>query len=179
MREKRDSEIERLRQKYAPKRLQLEERVRRAEQTVAREEAEASGARMDTLLGIGSTVLGALFGRKTVSVGNIGRASSTARSASRAMRQSGDVGRAEESLETFRQQIHELESSLNMEIEELKMRSDPATEAFDLIQVKPKKKDISVKLVALVWTPFLEGENGELTPAWEITPQPLGDPKQV
>jgi hypothetical protein len=167
VREKRDSEIERLRQKYAPKRLQLEERVRRAEQTVAREEAEASGAKMDTLLGIGSTVLGALFGRKTLSVGNIGRATSTARSASRAVKQSGDVGRAAESLETFQQQIQELESSLNMEIEELKTRSDPATEAFDLIQVKPKKKDITVKLVALVWAPFVEGETGELTPAWD------------
>lgn len=167
VREKRDSDIERIRQKYAPKLLQLAERIRRGEQAVAREESEASGAKMDTLLGIGSTVLGALLGRKTLSVGNMGRAASTARSASRAMKQTGDVGRAAETLERYRQQRDELESTLNSEIEELKARSDPATEVFDLVQIKPKKKDISIKLIALVWAPFVEDQSGQLRPAWD------------
>ncbi len=166
VREERDSEVERLRQKYAPKIVVLEERVRRAEQAVAREQAEASGAKMDTILGIGSTILGAFFGRKTLSVGNVGRATSTARSASRAMRQSSDVGRAEGTMESHTQQLQDLIAEFDAEVETLKARNDPAKELFDLIQIKPKKKDINVRLVALVWAPHWRRVNGELTQAW-------------
>jgi len=162
VREERDAEVERLRQKYSPKITVLEDRIRRAEQAIAREEAEAGGAKMDTMLSIGSTVLGALFGRKTLSATNIGRAASSVRSAGRAVRQSQDIGRAQETLESYKEQLHDVHVEFDAEIEALKSRNDPATEPFDLVQIKPKKKDISVKLIALAWTPGWRSSSGEV-----------------
>ncbi|MEP7273537.1 MAG: ATP-binding protein [Acidobacteriota bacterium] len=167
VREERDSEVEKLRQKYEPKIATIEDRIRRSQQTLEREQAEASGAKMDTLLGIGQTLLGGLFGRKTMSAGNFGRAASTARSASRAVRQSSDVGRAAETVESLTQQHGDLVAQFDEEVETLKARSDPALESFDLIQIKPKKKDISIRLIALIWVPHWRGTSGEVTPAWE------------
>ncbi len=166
VREERDSEVEKLRQKYAPKIAVIEDRIRRAEQAMEREQTQASGAKMEAILGIGSTVLGALFGRKALSVGNVGRATSTARSASRAMRQASDVGRAEETIETHTQRRAELVTEFETAVELLKARSDPATESFDHVQIRPKKKDINIRLVALIWVPHWRGSTGESTPGW-------------
>jgi len=167
VREERDAEVERLRQKYSPRINVLEDRIRRAEQTISREQAEAGGAKIDTMLSIGSTVLGALFGRKTLSATNIGRAASSVRSAGRAVRQSQDIGRAQETLESYTEQLQGIQAEFDAEIEALKSRNDPATERFDVVQIKPKKKDISVKLIALAWAPVWRSASGELTSACE------------
>ena len=120
---------------------------------------------MDTMLSIGSTVLGALFGRKTLSATNIGRAASSVRIAGRAVRQSQDIGRAQETLESYTGQLHDVQAEFDAEIEALKSRNDPATEPFDLVQIKPKKKDITVKLIALAWAPGWRSSSGEVTNA--------------
>lgn len=171
VREDRDAEVEKLRQKYAPKLAALEEKIRRAEQSVAREAEQAQSAKMDAFLSIGSTVLqaglGALFGRKMISSTNVSKAATAARRVSRSRGQAGDVERAEDTLETYTQQLKDLQAEFDTEVEALKTRNDPATEVFDRVQVKPKKKDITLKIVALAWAPHWRDESGDLTSAWE------------
>ena len=65
-RELRDAEVTRLRQKFAPKAAALQEKLRRAEQAVQKEEEQASAQKTQTAISFGTTVLGALFGRKTL-----------------------------------------------------------------------------------------------------------------
>ena len=93
-REARDAAAEKLRAKYAPKIAALQERLRRAEAAKEREADQAKRAKMDTVISLGSTLLGAFLGRKAVSLGTVGKAATTMRSAGRAMDQAGDVGRA-------------------------------------------------------------------------------------
>ena len=78
----RDERVEALRKKYAPKIAALEERLRRA----AAGRKHGSGSRssqqgVQAAISLGATILGAVLGRKTVSVGNIGRATTAARGA--------------------------------------------------------------------------------------------------
>jgi len=153
VREDRDAALAKLEQKYGPKVNAITERIRKAEQAIGREQSQASDAKMQTILNVGSTLLGAIFGNRALSTTNVGRAASSARSASRAMRESQDVGRAEETLEALQSQLNQLQDTFKEESEELKARTDPATEALETIEIKPKKKDIVVKLVALVWVP--------------------------
>lgn len=63
-REERDQLVERLRQKYAPKIAALEERIRRAEQAVAREEEQAKQQKLQTAISFGTALLGAFLGKK-------------------------------------------------------------------------------------------------------------------
>ena len=60
-RELRDAEVTRLRQKFAPKAAALQEKLRRAEQAVQKEEEQASAQKTQTAISFGTTVLGALF----------------------------------------------------------------------------------------------------------------------
>ena len=100
--EARDAEKERLRQKFAPKAATLTERIRRAEQARAVQEQQASEAKMQTGISVLGTIAGALFGRKAISMGTLGKATTAARGIGRTMRESSDVGRANETLDTYR-----------------------------------------------------------------------------
>ena len=63
---------------------------------VRREANQASSATLDTALTVGGTLLGALFGRKALSATNLRRASQSARKATRAVTERGDVAAASE-----------------------------------------------------------------------------------
>jgi hypothetical protein len=150
-RERRDDEVTRLRQKYAPKVAALQERLRRAEQAVQREEEQASAQKTQTAISLGTTVLGALFGRKTLSTSTLGRATTAARGMSRASKEAQDVSRAKDNVASVQAQIGDLEASLQAEIAALEATYHPATEPLETISLKPKRTGIHVQLVALVW----------------------------
>ena len=167
VRETRDGEVENLRQKYASKIATLEERMRRAQMAVEKEAQEAQSAKMQGFLSIGASLLGAFMGNKVVSSTNLTRGARAISSMSRASKQSGDVGRAEETVEAIGAQIQELEAQFQAETDALKSQSDPTTERLETISAKPKKKDIALKVVALAWAPQWQDERGDQTPAWE------------
>lgn len=152
-REKRDSEVEKLRRAYAPKVQALEERIRRAGQTVEREQEQAKTAGYQTAISVGSTILGALFSRKKLSVGTLGRATTAVRGVSRSMKESSDINRAQDTVESLKQQLTDLENDLNTQIEQLNLKLDPQQETFETYELRPKKTNINVRLVSLVWAP--------------------------
>ncbi len=166
-REQRDAQVERLRQKYSPKLVGLQERIRRAEQAVEREQSQASQSKVQTAISFGTAVLGAFLGRKAVSVSTLGRATTAVRGIGRSAREQQDVGRAQETVEALQAQLADLESQLKSETSELEARMDAQSEQFDTLSVKPKKTNISVQLVTLTWAPFWQHESGETTPAWQ------------
>jgi hypothetical protein len=150
LRERRDGEIEKLRARYTPKIAALQEQARRADQRVAREQDQFNQQTVQTAISVGATVLGALFGRKMTSVGNLGRATTAVRGAGRSMREHEDIGQAQESADAVRGRIADLEAELKAEIEGLQSEADPATEE---ITVRPRKADIVVERLALAWIP--------------------------
>jgi hypothetical protein len=152
-REERDRELEKLRQRYAPKLTALEDRLRRARQTVDREREQAQGQTVDTALAIGSGLLGALFGRKVLSTSTVGKATGAARSWNRSRRETQDVARASETLEAVEQQIADLEARLGADTDAVAAKFQSMVETIETLPVRAKKTNISVRLVALAWAP--------------------------
>jgi hypothetical protein len=151
LREKRDAEIDRLRKKYAPRLTTLEDQLRRAGERIERERAQLSQQKMHTAISVGTSILGALLGRKKLSVTNIGRVGTAARSAGRIGSESQDVSRAEESREVLEQRLQDLQNELEAEISRLSGQLDPAAVEIETLEVKPRKTDIEVKEIALAW----------------------------
>ncbi|MEO8000075.1 MAG: ATP-binding protein, partial [Gemmatimonadaceae bacterium] len=152
-REQRDTAIEKLRGKYATKLSALQERLRKAEQSVTREQAQASQAKMDTMISVGSAVLGAIFGRGKVGAGTISKVGTAARGAGRVARQSGDVTRAGETVQAITAQYQDLEAQLQSEIDALGASFDSQSESLEEIVIKAKAGDVVVPLLALAWNP--------------------------
>jgi hypothetical protein len=166
-REFRDKQSEQLRQKYAPKIAALQDRIRRADQTVERQRAESRSSQMQAAISVGATILGAFLGRKTVSSTNLGRATTAIRGAGRVMKESQDVGQAEENAAAIREQLVSLETQFKTEMDALATSMDPLTEKLERVSLKPTKSNITVKLFTLAWLPYWKDEKGTQTPAWQ------------
>ncbi len=108
---------------------------------------------MQTAISVGTSILGALLGRKATSVGNAQRVGSAARSAGRLGKEGADVDRAEESREVIQQRLTEMQNELESEVSRLRSELDPTTVVIDQTSVKPRKTDIDVRTVALLWIP--------------------------
>jgi hypothetical protein len=164
-RESRDAVKEELRQRYAPKLATLQERRRRAEQAVQREQEQASASKWNTAISVGTTILGAFLGRKAVSAGTIGKATTAARGASRVYKESQDVARAGETVEAIDQQIAGLQAQFDAEANAAQAACDPGTMPLEKVSLKPKKTDITVSAFVLAWTPWWQS-GGEMTRAF-------------
>jgi hypothetical protein len=150
-REERDLQIEKLRKKYGTKIDTLNERLRKAQQAVEREKSQSSGAMLTAAVQLGTSVLGALFGRKLATSTNVGRAASTVRSATRAAEQKGDVSRAQETAEAIQADIEALESDLQGEIDVITEQLDEKGVKVTEYEVKPRKSDTTIDAVSLMW----------------------------
>lgn len=166
-REARDLAVEKLRKKYASKVATLEKRIRTAEQRVEREQGQATRASFDTMLSIGSTVLSALFGRKLVSSTNVGRAATAARSVGRAADQRSDVKRVAGDLEHLKAELDELNAEVEAEVERVASEYDPQSIVLEAVEISPRKSDLQIAPVAVVWCPWKVDANGFGEPAWE------------
>jgi hypothetical protein len=160
----RDERVEALRRKYAPKRAGLEERLRRAQQTQAREQDQVSQQGVQVAISIGATILNAVLGRKTVSVGSLGRATTAARGAGRVLKEREDVARAGETVAAVQQALAGLEAELQAEVTALEAKGE--SERLESVAIRPKKTDVRVRLCALAWMPHWRDPAGTLTPAW-------------
>ena len=123
-RAERDERLEALRKKYAPKQATLGERLRRAQQAEAREREQVSQQGVQAAISLGATILGAVLGRKTVSAGNIGRATTTARGAGRVLKEREDVARAQETVAAVQQALADLDTELQSELAALEARTE-------------------------------------------------------
>ncbi len=155
-----------LRQKNGSKIAALQERVRRAELAREKQQTESRSSQMQAAISVGASILGAFLGRKTISASNIGRATTAIRSAGRVMKESQDVGAAEENVAALQRQLTDLEAQFKSESDTLAAASDPLSEKLETSLLKPTKANIVVKLVTLAWTPHWRDASGGLTSAW-------------
>jgi hypothetical protein len=150
LREKRDAQIEKLREKYAARLRTLEDQIRRAEERVEREQAQLADRRMQTAVSVGTSILGALLGRKRLSTTTLSKAGTAARNAGRLGREQQDVARAQASREELLRRREELEQEVAAQIEEMKRAWDPQTVAIETVRIAARKTDIDVEL-AVLW----------------------------
>jgi hypothetical protein len=108
--------------------------------------------------------LSAFVGRKGSA---LGRASTAAKGAGRAMQEGGDVARAKETVTAIQQQLTQLDEQFKTESAEVAASADPQTEPLETLTLKPRKANINVQLVALAWAPFWADATGAATPGWE------------
>jgi hypothetical protein len=140
--DKKEQEIEKLQKRYEKKEKTLMKRLQRAQDKVEKEEADASKSMVDT----GIAILGALFGRS--STAKIGRAFSRG---SRAYKERGDIGRAEEALAELHEEIELLAEELEDKIDELSLKYDVENINIQESALKPRKSDIYIDELSLVW----------------------------
>ena len=166
MHEKRDLAVEKLRKKYAGRFTTLQNRILSAEQAVSREEEQAKGRKMDTMISFGTAILGAFLGRKAVSAGSASRMGTAFKSAGRLHKEKMDVERAREKMAAIQAQMSRLEEQLQADIDRLEMQFDPEAEELVKIRIAPKPSLLNSKFLGLAWLPYRKDDSGRLVPDW-------------
>jgi hypothetical protein len=149
-REARDEETIDIREKLAAKLGTLEDKIRRKQEAIAKNEESAGAQRMDVALAAGGGFIDAFFGRRPGRA--VARAAqSAAKSASRASTKAKNVARDKEDLAALFARHAELQRQAQAAVAEVASAHDPSTIALENVVTKPKKTGITVHLVALAW----------------------------
>ena len=145
LREERDREVAALRSKYAPKTAVLQDRLRRAQATEQKQQEQSSQAKINTVLEIGTSILGAFLGggRRT----SVTKIATAGRAATRAYNESQDVGRAKETADAVNAQLADLQAEFEAEVATLQSSYDPAQQKLETITLRPKKTGVVVKSI--------------------------------
>ena len=148
--ERRDADVDRLRQRYAARTTRAVDRIRRAEEALDREGRQAGDQKVQTAISFGAALAGALLGRKVASISTLGRAATAARGVGRSMKEQGDVARAQTRLAEAQEALRAIEAELQREIDAMSAPGDVPVEAID---IKPKRTNVDVRLVTFAWRP--------------------------
>jgi hypothetical protein len=147
-RETRDENAEKVRKKFADKMGKLDEKIRKAEMALEKEQLQAKEQKYQTAVTMGTTLLGAFLGRKGIT-----GARTSARDVGRSVKQQEDVKDYEETLEVLKKERSKLDAEFQSEIAAMEKKNDPLTEAFEKLAISAKKTNVTVRLLALVWSP--------------------------
>lgn len=149
LREKRNADAEKIRQKYQPKIKTLEDRINRSELKYEKEKSSSFAKKIEAFLSFLATLLSSLLGRKKISSTTISKAGTSLRKVSRSM-EDQNVTQAESSLGTYQQQLED--TKLEMEQEIAKAQNlDPDKITLDTITIRPRKSDIDIDNIGILW----------------------------
>lgn len=141
-----------IRDRYQSKMRTLQDRIQRAQGVADEQKAQVWRRIFDTIISVGSTLLGAFLGRG-VTKGSISQAGTSLKKAGRITKEREDVVRSEESLSSLQQQLKDYQSAMDQELARVLSAADPQAIAIDKTVIRPKKSDIDVDSVSLLWYP--------------------------
>ena len=163
LRETKEINAEKIKERYRKKQRQLETRLEKAYARVDKEKDDVRARGVDTALSIGATIFGALFGRKTLSVTNANRTVRSVRSAGRVLKEQGDVQRAEQAITLIEDDLDALALELQEKLAELSEKYKPENYTVETIYITPRHTDIYNLRLRLIWEPVLPMPGVEAT----------------
>lgn len=154
--EHRDEALDALRKKYASKIDTLEDRQRRAKQTLEKQSTRATQKKMDAVVSAGTAILGALFGRKSISASSISKVGTAVKSTSRAFQSGEAITQAQETIQSVEVQLEELELQLEQQVEKISDSYNMLEEKLEEVEIRAISRNVTVHFVGLAWSPVLE-----------------------
>jgi polyhydroxyalkanoate synthesis regulator phasin len=152
-RERRDAEVDALKEKYTARIDRLQERLAKKERELAADEADHAARSREELVGVGETVLGLFMGRRATR--SISRAASKRRITSRSKI---EVQQTQEEVADLQKELADLEEELKAATDEIAGKWENVQGKLSSEELKPKRSDVDVQMAALAWAP-----------AWQIS----------
>ena len=164
--EDRDLAVEKLRAKYAPKLTTIQEQLRKAMQKVEKERLQAQNQTYQAMATVGTSILGAVFGRKLTSVSNMSHIASGVRAAAKMGTEKQDVAMAEETVEAIQARYEALNKQFEAEATSLLDGAVADNLKLDEVNIAPKKTDVTINKFLLCWTPWIVDGKGNAEQGW-------------
>ena len=171
--QRRDTQVEKLRKKYAARFDTLRNRIRRAEEKLEREQSQYKQKKMDSIFSAGANILAAVLGRKTMSATNARRAGSSMRSLGRARKELSDVERAEDNLADLNVDWQDMEAKFDRDVHEIEDKANVESLELEELLIRPRKGDLSMDAMMIVWLPYRVDSSGHREAAFRENAIPV------
>ncbi|MFW2567477.1 ATP-binding protein [Aliarcobacter butzleri] len=149
--EKIDLEVEKLKVKFVKENDSIETKLSKHYEKLQKEEIQATSTTTDTIISIGTSLLGAFFGNSVINKTNIGKVATSAKGASKILKERNDVKQVENEILELQQQKEALKTLLENEIEKINLANQSSNFPIEEIFIKPKRSDIYNTKLALLW----------------------------
>ncbi|WP_323657787.1 ATP-binding protein [Aliarcobacter butzleri] len=149
--EKIDLEVEKLKIKFVKENDSIEIKLSKLYEKLQKEELQATSTTTDTIISIGTSLLGAFFGNSVINKTNIGKVATSAKGASKILKERNDVKQVENEILELQQQKEALKTLLENEIEKINLANQSSNFPIEEIFIKPKRSDIYNTKLALLW----------------------------
>lgn len=151
LREKRDEKIEKIKSRFQTRYGRLEDKLQRLEFKLEKEKSDVTTKTTDTIIGIGMTVLGAIFGRKAMSASTISRGATTIKKAKSAFGERNDVKNTLLLMDNVKEDMAKLQDDLQDEIDKTNDQFSIDNYEISEIAIKPRRSDVSIEDIAILW----------------------------
>jgi DNA helicase HerA-like ATPase len=149
--EKIDEEVEKLQIKFQKDNDSIEDKLSNLYEKLEKEEQQATATTTDTLISIGTSLLGAFFGKSVLSKTNLGKVASSAKGASRILKERNDIKYVEADILQLQEEQKALQHTLENEIEKINTSNLSSNYEIEEIFIKPKRSDIYNIKLELLW----------------------------
>lgn len=149
--EKIDLEVEKLKVKFVKENDSIETKLSKLYEKLQKEEIQATSTTTDTIISIGTSLLGAFFGNSVINKTNIGKVATSAKGASKILKERNDVKQVENEILELQQQKEALKTLLENEIGKINLANQSSNFPIEEIFIKPKRSDIYNTKLALLW----------------------------
>jgi hypothetical protein len=148
-RERRDAEVDKLKEKYGKNLDKLEDKIQDLEFDLSSDEAEYQARKREEVIGAGESVVSIFLGS---------RRTTTATTAARRRRMTSKAKRKvtekKEKIAEAKKDAAELEKELEKGVKEILDHYEKEIKNTAYEELKPRRTDVKVNLVALAWEPY-------------------------
>jgi len=146
-----DEAIEKLQVKFEKSNTSLEKKLDKLYVKLEKEKDQASSKTTNTLISIGTSLLGAFFGSKVLSKTNMGKVARSARGASSILKERSDVKFVEEDILSVNEDVVELQEKLELQIEEINEEFLISNYEIEEFTLRLRRKDIYNTKIEILW----------------------------
>ena len=145
-----DEKIENLKQKFEKENTLLEQKISKLFEKLKKEEQDSISATTNSIISIGTSILGAFFG-KSSKTAIISKVATSSRGVSRALKERSDIKTVQGEIDALQSLQDGLEEKLKIEIEKINDEFNISKYTIDEFFIKPKRTDIYDIKIELLW----------------------------
>ena len=148
--EKIDEQIESLQLKFSKTNDSIDDKLNKLFDKLEKEQLQANTTTTDAIISIGTSLLGAFFGKSTTA-STLGKVASSAKGATKILKEKSDVKYVESEIQQLQIEKEELQKTLENEISKINEENKISNFQIEEIFIKPKRTDIFNVKLELLW----------------------------
>ena len=145
-----DEKIENLKQKFEKENTLLEQKISKLFEKLKKEEQDSLSATTNSIISIGTSILGAFFG-KSSKTAIVSKVATSSRGVSKALKERSDIKTVQGEIDDLQSLQDGLEEKLKIEIEKINDEFNISKYTIEEFFIKPKRTDIYDIKIELLW----------------------------